>query len=219
MYFQRWKKAPHKHLNTYPRAKHCARDMQMVRGSQLNSCFVSFHSASSHKDPAPHYTYHIHPSIPSSPTSWDILGGYFWNTISVWALLRCCSPYYICTLLPSYLHPIIILGLRTCGKEFARGRNQPRCLLVLWERPLPPIPAGKTSLVGCTPKPSALCNGHLDPTWQPADARTQWKPPIFGHTYIWHQLLGMSPLLVLSLIIATKYAISIAKILNKIFMW
>ena len=165
-------------------AKYFLRDMQMVSASQLDSCFVSFSTASSHTEPPPPPKYirptplpetfcgsvlMSHPLNPLPPcsnmahhksTSWDILG-------------MCCHPGF-----PSYLHPVI-MGSGICWKGGAGGWAwQPSWrFLVLWERPL-----GRENQFGrswdCTSYMAPLCNGHLG-----AHMETSWSTDSFKRNY------------------------------------
>ena len=194
----------------------------MVRGSQLNSCFVSFHSASSHKDPAPHYTYHIHPSIHTLEPhflghSWGVILKYYFSLSSSSVLLPIL-----------YLHPTSIIfaphnhsGVEDLRKGICSGAKPAEVsCCTLRASPSPRSRPGKPVWW------VVLRNRqhYVTVTWLPHG--NQLMLELNGsHQYLatlifdTNQLLYMSPLLVLSLIIASKYAISIAKILNKIFMW
>ena len=163
--------------------KYFLRDMQMVSASQLDSCFVSFSTASSHTEPPPLKIYstnstswdilwlsaHVPPSEPPPPcsnmahhksTSWDILG-------------MCCHPGF-----PSYLHPVIMgSGIRWKGGVGGWAWQPCWRFLVLWERPL-----GRENQFGrswdCTSYMAPLCNGHLG-----AHMETSWSTDSFKRNY------------------------------------
>ena len=160
--------------------KYFLRDMQMVSASQLDSCFVSFSTASSHTEPPPPKIYstnstswdilwlsaHVPPSEPPPPcsnmahhksTSWDILG-------------MCCHPGF-----PSYLHPVI-MGSGICWKGGAGVEHGNRAGVFLYFESVPLV--GKTSLAG----PEIVLRIWLhyvtvtwEPTWKPADQPTLSK--------------------------------------------
>ena len=161
--------------------KYFLRDMQMVSASQLDSCFVSFSTASSYRAPALPKIYstnstswdilwlsaHVPPSEPPPPcsnmahhksTSWDILG-------------MCCHPGF-----PSYLHPVI-MGSGICWKGGWQGVGHGnRAGVFLYFESVPLV--GKTSLAG----PEIVLRIWLhyvtvtwEPTWKPADQPTLSK--------------------------------------------
>ena len=166
-------------------AKYFLRDMQMVSASQLDSCFVSFSTASSHTEPPPPKIYS------TNSTSWDILwlsahvpssqqwtplhNALMWPTISPLpgTFLGCVAipaSHHICT--PNH-------GFRNLLERGVGGWAWQPCwrFLVLWERPL-----GRENQFGrswdCTSYMAPLCNGHLG-----AHMETSWSTDSFKRNY------------------------------------